>query len=362
MFLLPLFLGIIVPLVVIVIISIILVLESNKLKPIEAEKSIWIRKSLGRPVRVVHISSYHPGTLKDVDQICKRLSHQVTHLKYSGFDVTRNNREAVYKKHKTVVETADVLFFSDVATMFWAFLPYLRDDQLAIVWVCHWIHFNARIFEWKQILNQAGKKPNVIIIPWRVNVAQDAVSHGFQHLRPVIWSSVSIKEDMIKHQKEMFSVPKIFIGHYPGTELMAKEFKARGVPFVRKTYYKEGPIGCLRYKLIANVPFHKGSCGFAENVSVGAVYLIPSIKFLKTLGTQRQAPHVANEGDYYDGSNSDACITFESWDEAADIAKSILNNPTALLSRRQRVIRRSNELRKEVMKAWSNVFDEYFVL
>ena len=73
----------------------------------------WPR-TMARPVHVVHISSEHGGTLKDVDQMCRRLGHTVLHLGYADpphrFDFSPQKRREVYETHKSNTDKADVLF------------------------------------------------------------------------------------------------------------------------------------------------------------------------------------------------------------------------------------------------------------
>jgi hypothetical protein len=302
-------------------------------------------------MKILHIS-HHKGCINDFNYVCNNLNlncEVLSSLKNCNtnknvstlylnngahYNITKDRAKYYWNKYKNYFNEFDCIITSDTAPLCRIFLDNNWKKKL-IVWICNRFDYSHRDYkngiginfpdkEYYQMIKESVKLKNVYFIGYTI-----FENYYCKHIRNVdIGTNVIRPIGCISKLYNNFNEKKclkntIFVPYYHNdTKMIDLKKQIESLGFNSYSGKYEGPLDLLNYKAIVHIPYAWSNLAFFEMFSIGLVYFIPSIDFLKQIKKGRNffwsPPYVENVlhiSEWYCNEYKNLLIYFNSWDD-----------------------------------------------
>jgi len=350
-------------------------------------QSMWHVNQDAPGPKVLHLG-FHKGCLNDFNEVAKQLginltSWYVLDAQFSRkffdgcdcgnqiYNITSERAARIWDIHKDFFNSFDVIVTSDTAPLSRIFLESTWDKPL-IIWVCNRFDYyhgpcpNFPDQNYYKLMREAKDRPNVHVVAYtdfeRLYAQKKGVDLGDLTIRPT-GKFMNEKSAPVAGTAQQDTSETLFIyPRFDTTEQLAlieNACRQRGIATYCGVY--DGPAALKQFKGLIYFPYSWSSLALFENLNLGIVHFVPSIKFLQELN-RRGAPlrplltdilkgpyHLC---DWYHDDVRDGIIYFDSWDDLKDKIQS-----TDYQSFSARVKEMGASHGQEMLNRWRVIFD-----
>ncbi len=283
------------------------------------------------------------------------------------YNIGHERAKRIWALHHDFFNSFDVILTSDTAPLSRIFLQNGWKKPL-IIWICNRFDYydgasldcNFPDAEYYQLFANACKQPNVSMIGYT------AYEHRYAKLKGINTGTRLIKPTGLCTNPRLDSaIPSkivksetFFLPPYHNeTNFMnaSNYYTQLGIKNYCGKY--NGPKDLEEFKAIIHLPYAWSNFALFENLHLGIPYLIPSVKFMRTLIRQNNYFMTSDIGafrlsEWYAAENAPFFIYFDSWQDLA-----LKANTTNFAQQKETLKQLGHKHAQEMLERWKELFD-----
>ncbi len=290
-------------------------------------------------MKILHIG-FHNGLANDLYYIAEQLHLDLTFIKFTDgisknselYNITEKKANIAWNYKKDYYNLFDIIIVSDTTPISRVFLQNKYEGKL-IIWVCNRFDYSIKRHDRKYY--DLIKSADCDIYPYTqyeyIHMLNKNIQISTNVIKPVGIISEYFKKNIKLHKNNVRNVPDninkkgtFFIPPYHNdTHFLNLYDKVTSINIRAYRGKYNGPNDIQDFKGIIHIPYAWANVAFFENLQLGLIYFIPSLKFLLFLKSKHRSffwspPFISNYltiSEWYCDGHKDLIVYFDSWDD-----------------------------------------------